>query len=146
MFLCECPRAGRQAYIGLGFQQRSDAFDFNAALADHAKPAEAIDFGPMEDLSLKAGETIRIKVPVVATGSSAPAPAPAPAAAGGFKLGGGLAPPTSAGRSKYGAGGPPAVPASSVPALGRPQQPTGGLGRAAPAPAPAPGEDNLLGL
>jgi adaptin ear-binding coat-associated protein 1/2 len=121
--------SGRQAYIGLGFQQRSDAFDFNAALQDHAKPVEAMDYGPSEDLSLKAGETIRIKVPSVLKPAAAPAPTPAAAGGlgGGFKLGG-LAPPTSAGRSKY--GGSTAVPA----------------------PAPAPGsrlgvsEDNLLGL
>jgi adaptin ear-binding coat-associated protein 1/2 len=124
--------AGRQAYIGLGFQQRSDAFDFNAALQDHAKPVEAIDYGPSEDLSLKAGETIRIKVPSVAKPVAAPAPAVGGGVGSGLKLGG-LAPPTSAGRSKY-------------------SGTTGVAPAPAPAPAPTPGsrlgatEDNLLGL
>lgn len=134
--------SGRQAYIGLGFQQRSDAFDFNAALQDHAKPTEAIDYGPSEDMSLKVGETIRIKVPSV--GGTAPAPAPA-AAGGGFKLGG-LAPPTSAGRSKY-VGGAPAPAVGLAPPTAR----MAGLSVSsapapAPAPAPASADNNLLGL
>ena len=71
--------AGRSAYIGLGFDERSDAFDFSAALQEHNKPQDTLDFGPSEDLSLKEGETIRIKVPK--TASAAPAAAPAAAAA-----------------------------------------------------------------
>ena len=58
--------AGRSAYIGLGFDERSDAFDFSAALQEHNKPQDTLDFGPSEDLSLKEGETIRIKVPKTA--------------------------------------------------------------------------------
>eukprot|EP00124_Ichthyophonus_hoferi_P003887 Ihof_evm4s374 gene=Ihof_evmTU4s374 len=62
---------GRNAYVGMGFQERNDAFDFNAALIDHYrwekeeeklrleanKPKKA---GPSTDYSMKEGQTIKI--------------------------------------------------------------------------------------
>ncbi|CAE7252054.1 NECAP1 [Symbiodinium pilosum] len=60
----------RHAFIGFGFSDRGDAFDFNACLADFkatwvdkAKEAEVMDALPMKDLSLKDGETIKVNLP-----------------------------------------------------------------------------------
>jgi hypothetical protein len=62
---------GKHAFIGVGFNSRSDAFDFNVALADWQKQAEVeaegaeglLDLGPAgQDFSLKAGEKLNIKV------------------------------------------------------------------------------------
>ncbi|CAL1126872.1 unnamed protein product [Cladocopium goreaui] len=60
----------RHAFIGFGFSDRNDAFDFNACLADfkatfidkvhEAKAAEAL---PKKDLSLKEGQTITVNLP-----------------------------------------------------------------------------------
>jgi len=63
--------AGRKAYIGLGFADRSDSFDLNVALQDHFKylkkesefGKEQLDQGPKLDLAFKAGQTIRINIP-----------------------------------------------------------------------------------
>ena len=33
-------KSGKHAFIGIAFNQRSDAFDFNVALADHKKQIE----------------------------------------------------------------------------------------------------------
>eukprot|EP00850_Spirogloea_muscicola_P014754 SM000108S14198 [mRNA] locus=s108:138392:140186:- [translate_table: standard] len=76
--------AGKHAFVGLGFSERSDAFDFNVALSDHekhvAQEAEQRRAGasgrgessssstssstaaPSSNLRLKDGETIRINV------------------------------------------------------------------------------------
>ncbi|KAN0064425.1 hypothetical protein ACQY0O_002800 [Thecaphora frezii] len=78
----------RKAYIGMGFQDRSDSFDFNVALQDWTKrqkalaasssssaagassadadadlPSPHIPAGPKVDFSLKQGETFTIKIP-----------------------------------------------------------------------------------
>lgn len=58
---------GQYAFIGIGFNNRSDAFDFNVALQDAQKDTDAskraaLDLGPALDLSLKAGEKITIKI------------------------------------------------------------------------------------
>eukprot|EP00250_Pteridium_aquilinum_P018464 c24100_g1_i2 orf=178-1032(-) len=64
---------GKHAFIGLGFSERNEAFDFNVALSDHEKHAlhkekeDSHDDNPNEslpslDLRLKEGETIRINV------------------------------------------------------------------------------------
>lgn len=64
---------GKHAYIGLAFNERNDAFDFNVALQEHKAECEREDqaaagitsalSSPMRDLSLKAGEKIKINVP-----------------------------------------------------------------------------------
>ncbi|KAK9280975.1 hypothetical protein L1049_003866 [Liquidambar formosana] len=68
---------GKHAFIGLGFSERNEAFDFNVALSDHEKyvrrehekeaAGEAsddshIDIHPAVNHRLKEGETIRINV------------------------------------------------------------------------------------
>ncbi|XP_020637688.3 adaptin ear-binding coat-associated protein 2 isoform X1 [Pogona vitticeps] len=63
---------GRRAFIGVGFVDRGDAFDFNVALQDHfkwvkqqselAKQAQNPDQGPKLDLGFKEGETIKLSI------------------------------------------------------------------------------------
>ncbi|KZV96195.1 adaptin ear-binding coat-associated protein 1 NECAP-1 [Exidia glandulosa HHB12029] len=72
---------GRKAYIGLGFTERPDAFDFNVALQDYDNrtrrqarldaPAEAPATGPSphlpggaaKDFTLKEGQTFTVHIP-----------------------------------------------------------------------------------
>ncbi|KAL3849977.1 hypothetical protein ACJIZ3_011859 [Penstemon smallii] len=71
---------GKHAFIGLGFNERNEAFDFNVALSDHEKYVKregdkevgtgdeeggnegCIDIHPAVNHRLKEGETIRINV------------------------------------------------------------------------------------
>nr|CAB3264280.1 adaptin ear-binding coat-associated protein 1-like [Phallusia mammillata] len=60
---------GRTAFIGAGFADRGDAFDFNVALQDHfkqIKTAETIESTPAVqpnlNLQLKEGQTMRINI------------------------------------------------------------------------------------
>ncbi|KAK9945050.1 hypothetical protein M0R45_010582 [Rubus argutus] len=67
---------GKHAFIGLGFAERNEAFDFNVALSDHDKYVKRenekevnetsddshIDVHPAVQHRLKEGETIRINV------------------------------------------------------------------------------------
>ncbi|KAL5697330.1 hypothetical protein ACHQM5_030817 [Ranunculus cassubicifolius] len=66
---------GKHAFIGLGFNERNEAFDFNVALSDHEKHVKRetdkddvdgggdhIDIHPAVNHRLKEGETIRINV------------------------------------------------------------------------------------
>lgn len=60
---------GRTAFIGAGFADRGDAFDFNVALQDHfkqIKTAESIESAPNDqpalNLKLKEGQTFRINI------------------------------------------------------------------------------------
>ncbi|GBG79766.1 hypothetical protein CBR_g30030 [Chara braunii] len=107
---------GHHAFIGLGFNERNEAFDFNVALSDHEKYAkrekdEVVPKPPEEkgppplpsvDLRLKEGETIRINVktkPLSGTGlvSSSSSNPPPPILATG-KMKAPLAPPPGGGR------------------------------------------------
>jgi len=69
---------GRKAYIGLGFAERTDSFDFNVALQDYTKrykaslnpstnsedtPSPHLPTGPKKDYSLKEGQTFTIAIP-----------------------------------------------------------------------------------
>lgn len=64
--------AGRTAFLGLGFGDRSDSFDLNVALQDHfkwVKNQEKIDqekAAPKQELDLgfKEGETIKINMKI----------------------------------------------------------------------------------
>ncbi|EQC30600.1 hypothetical protein SDRG_11655 [Saprolegnia diclina VS20] len=79
-------KSGRHAFIGIAFEDRNDAFDFNVAIDDHqnemkreenaiaeasSKPAVAVDY------SLKQGQTIKIKLNKK-TKEFDPSPSPAP--------------------------------------------------------------------
>ncbi|XP_040278903.1 adaptin ear-binding coat-associated protein 2 [Bufo bufo] len=74
---------GRRAFIGVGFADRGDAFDFNVALQDHfkwvkqqsefAKQAQNPDTGPKLDLGFKEGQTIKINIANMKKRDGAPA-------------------------------------------------------------------------
>ncbi|SAL98109.1 hypothetical protein [Absidia glauca] len=71
-FVLKIENEGRHAFIGMGFQERSDAFDFNVALQDFTKQinaekqseqrAKEVDSTPKKDYSLKEGQTINISI------------------------------------------------------------------------------------
>ncbi|KAI8340899.1 hypothetical protein BC941DRAFT_418535 [Chlamydoabsidia padenii] len=71
-FVLKIENEGRHAFIGMGFQERSDAFDFNVALQDFTKQinaekqseqrAKEVDNTPKKDYSLKEGQTINISI------------------------------------------------------------------------------------
>ena len=90
---------GKHAFIGMGFTDRSHAFDFNAAIQDFRRElnaekeaaAKPKDEGPKLDLTLKEGQTIKVKIGG-AKGGGAKKKAPAPVA-GDDLFGGLLAPP-----------------------------------------------------
>eukprot|EP00802_Teleaulax_amphioxeia_P024050 Tamp_24704.p1 GENE.Tamp_24704~~Tamp_24704.p1 ORF type:complete len:209 (-),score=40.17 Tamp_24704:348-944(-) len=87
--------SGNHAFLGIGFDERGDAFDFNVALQDHwrqdqtqkAAEAKTIDWGPARDLSLKAGETLSIKIPSKAKSGAATTATSAASALGQLSLG-----------------------------------------------------------
>ena len=63
--------SGGHAFLGAGFLERGAAFDFNVALQDHIKYLRRggkdqeqvkVDWGPMQDLTLKEGETIKARI------------------------------------------------------------------------------------
>ena len=63
---------GRHAFIGVAFNERNDAFDFNVALSEHKRECDREDNAskasedatsiPFRDLSLKEGEKITVKI------------------------------------------------------------------------------------
>uniref|UniRef100_A0A7S2YCS3 NECAP PHear domain-containing protein n=1 Tax=Entomoneis paludosa TaxID=265537 RepID=A0A7S2YCS3_9STRA len=64
---------GRHIYIGMAFNERNDAFDFNTSLEDSRREREAaanpvqVDVGPSKDYSIKEGQKIHINVKVGGT-------------------------------------------------------------------------------
>ncbi|XP_054881694.1 LOW QUALITY PROTEIN: adaptin ear-binding coat-associated protein 2 [Poeciliopsis prolifica] len=100
---------GRHAFIGLGFADRGDSFDFNVALQDHfkwvkqegdlAKLEASQSSAPKLDLSFKEGQTIKISIGNIKkkdAGGAKPRP-----------LGGGLLPPPPGGKAGGGVLPPP---------------------------------------
>ncbi|XP_058247570.1 adaptin ear-binding coat-associated protein 1 isoform X2 [Hemibagrus wyckioides] len=98
--------SGRSAFIGIGFGDRGDAFDFNVALQDHfkwvkqdnelSKQAQTPDLGPKLDLGFKEGQTITLNI-----GQSKKREKSRPQSSGGLGLlppppSGKIAPPPSA--------------------------------------------------
>ena len=62
---------GRHAFIGIAFNERNDAFDFNVSLAEFKSELQREEQAsklsnspviPSKDLSLKEGEKIKIKI------------------------------------------------------------------------------------
>lgn len=93
---------GQQAFVGCGFQERGDAFDFNVTLQDHFRYIERsaelekqdLTAGPSLDLAFKEGQTISINIGKKDKNAvSRPRPA-APSASGLVPL---LPPPPGAG-------------------------------------------------
>ena len=109
-FVLRIEHQGRHAFVGLGFNERSNAFDFNVAITDHkrdlerqaevAKLKQAARDEPQLDFSLKQGEKITINVRPTATNTSSSSSSSrrrAQGASGPASAGGGmLAPPPSA--------------------------------------------------
>ncbi|TFK30059.1 adaptin ear-binding coat-associated protein 1 [Coprinopsis marcescibilis] len=76
-FVVRVEDAGKKAYIGMGFVERTDSFDFNVALQDYTKryksaqkaalEPETVDpqvpLGPKKDYTLKEGQTFSINIP-----------------------------------------------------------------------------------
>ncbi|KAI6036426.1 hypothetical protein BKA83DRAFT_128618 [Pisolithus microcarpus] len=77
-FVVRVEDAGKKAYIGMGFAERTDSFDFNVALQDYTKrykaalnppsptsdtPSPHVPSGPKRDYSLKEGQTFSISIP-----------------------------------------------------------------------------------
>ncbi|KAM6440463.1 adaptin ear-binding coat-associated protein 1-like isoform 2-T2 [Liasis olivaceus] len=98
---------GRSAFIGIGFGDRGDAFDFNVALQDHfkwvkqeteiSKESQELDSRPKLDLGFKEGQTIKLNIGNMPTKKSGSAK-PRPTGSGGLSLlppppGGKMAPP-----------------------------------------------------
>jgi hypothetical protein len=76
----ENANTGKHMYIGMAFNERNDAFDFNTSLEDArrekqaekqaAEAAKKYDEGPGKDYSMKEGEKIHINVNKVANKKS----------------------------------------------------------------------------
>jgi len=123
---------GRRAFVGMGFTERSDAFDFNAALLDHKRHVrEEVESGEAmkrleeadkKDYSLKDGQTIRVNVNIKRKDGSTAASKPALSGGGGFGL---LPPPPSGSGVSRGSGGFAASPAAASPVGGASKDPFG---------------------
>jgi|LauGreDrversion4_2_1035121.scaffolds.fasta_scaffold51753_2 adaptin ear-binding coat-associated protein 1/2 len=63
-------KSGRRAFLGMGFDDRNDAFDFNASIQDYRRQRESaseviqpiISTAPAPDLSLKEGQRISVQI------------------------------------------------------------------------------------
>lgn len=117
--------AGRKATLGIGFEERSDAFDFGVSLQEAQKTlswahgdlpggkkpaAERKDSAEKRDLSLKEGETITVSLP---SRFGRRRPQTGDEAAGASPMSFSLPPPPSATASK-GGGIPPPPPVPST--------------------------------
>ncbi|EHB11245.1 Adaptin ear-binding coat-associated protein 1 [Heterocephalus glaber] len=86
---------GRSAFIGIGFTDRGDAFDFNVSLQDHfkwvkqeteiSKESQEMDSRPKLDLGFKEGQTIKLSIGNITTKKGG-ASKPRTAGAGGLSL------------------------------------------------------------
>lgn len=122
---------GKHAFIGLGFSERNEAFDFNVALSDHEKHVRResekesfgeagdeghIDIHPAVNHRLKEGETIRINVkhkPASGAGMLSTGKPGGLSSAGNPKTLGLAPPPTGLGKIRSPLPPPPNDPAAS---------------------------------
>ncbi|KAG9260710.1 adaptin ear-binding coat-associated protein 2 [Astyanax mexicanus] len=120
---------GRHAFIGIGFADRGDSFDFNVALQDHfkwvkqesefAKQEASQSAAPKLDLGFKEGQTIKISLGNIKKKEAAGAAKSRPGA-------GGLLPPPPG--AKGGILPPPGtMPPHQNPPAAAPAQPNPGL-------------------
>lgn len=103
-FVLKITNGARHAFIGLGFEDRNDAFDFNCTLSDfkttwvdRQAPQESKSTAPAKDLSLKEGQKIKINFKGLGRGEDGEkkkAPAVQASSGVGFGI---IAPPPAAG-------------------------------------------------
>jgi hypothetical protein len=132
---------GRKASLGVGFEERSDAFDFSVSLQEARKSlgwesgppgkkptAEKKEAEDKRDYSLKEGETITVNLPGRFSRKRPEAPAAPNAPLSSFSL---APPPPAGGSSSRGASGilPPPPSAQSVRSQRTSGQNTQGPGR-----------------
>lgn len=129
-FVLRIQNQGRSAFIGIGFRDRGDSFDFNVALQDHYKwvknsnePSEPENV-PKLNLGLAEGQTIKINL---AGKMNADRERPKPASTSGISL---LPPPPSKSN-------PGAIPSGNLLNLAPPPQ------AAAQAPSSTSTEDDF---
>ena len=81
---------GQHMFIGVAFNERNDAFDFNTSLEDSRREKEAeervakLEIGPSKDYSLKEGAKIHIPVGKVASKSGSRRKSAGGSGKGGF--------------------------------------------------------------
>jgi len=93
-FVLKIRRGNNHAFIGIGFQERTEAFDFNDALQvfkDRKNRKNVTIEGSAEDYSMKSGEKIKVNFSVT-TNDKTSNMRSKPLRSGGL---GGLAPPPS---------------------------------------------------
>ena len=119
-FVLKITNGARHAFIGLGFEDRNDAFDFTCALSDFKTTwvdrdksdttEQSQNQEPSRDLSLKEGEKIKINIGGLGAKKRDAKP---DAAAGGFEISSGFpAPPPPGSSSRRPLAPPPACSTS----------------------------------
>nr|XP_044996510.1 adaptin ear-binding coat-associated protein 1-like [Jaculus jaculus]XP_044996511.1 adaptin ear-binding coat-associated protein 1-like [Jaculus jaculus]XP_044996512.1 adaptin ear-binding coat-associated protein 1-like [Jaculus jaculus]XP_044996513.1 adaptin ear-binding coat-associated protein 1-like [Jaculus jaculus]XP_044996514.1 adaptin ear-binding coat-associated protein 1-like [Jaculus jaculus] len=93
--ICIQDGTGRSAFIGIGFTDRGDAFNFNGSLQDHfkwvkeeseiSKESQDMDNCPKLDLGFKEGKTIKLSIGNITTKKGG-ASKPRTSGAGGLSL------------------------------------------------------------
>lgn len=146
-FVLKITNGQRHAFIGLGFEDRNDAFDFNVTLNDFKSTwvdkdvSTPPDLEPTKDLSLKEGQKITVNLKGM-EGRKRREENPEGANFTGIAL----APPPSSGglsrRQQSGAQQPPAAAPQSANVGMQPFAPQNPVG--APVPAGGPQEDDFF--